>query len=88
VCILLVKKCVIKQSNLLMPFKEWGDIYSDNQRETIKILCHQNASFFNVRSSGLYSYHWTLKGLKTMKRSLLLIYWNPSKRLENISQGT
>jgi len=38
-------------------------IFTDNYNETIKVLCQQNAPFCIVKTSGVYSYHWTLKGL-------------------------
>ena len=55
----------ITKANLLLLFKQWIRIYSytDTYNETIKVLCQQNAPFFIVKTSGVYSYHWTLKGL-------------------------
>jgi len=47
----------ITKTNLLMLFKEWMYIYSDNYNETIKAFCQQNAPFCIVKTSGEYSYH-------------------------------
>jgi hypothetical protein len=38
-------------------------IFTDNYNETLKVLCQQNAPLCIVKTSGVYSYHWTLKGL-------------------------
>jgi len=38
-------------------------IFTDSYSEIIKVLCQQNAPFCIVKTSGVYSYHWSLKGL-------------------------
>jgi hypothetical protein len=38
-------------------------IFTDSYNETIKVLCQQNSPFCIVKTSSVYSYHWTLKGL-------------------------
>jgi hypothetical protein len=55
-----------------MVFKECIDIYSDNHMETTKTLYRRNASSFNVKASGVNSYHWNSKGLKSTKRLKIL----------------
>jgi len=72
----------ITKANLLMLFNEWIYSYNDNYNETIKVLCQQNSPFCFVKTNGVYSYHWILKGLNyematiSDARKLFYTTWN------------
>jgi hypothetical protein len=40
-------------------------LYSEIHMKQINTLCGQNSELLNVKAWGTYSYHWTLKGLRT-----------------------
>jgi hypothetical protein len=52
--------------NRLMLFREIIAVYCENRTKHINRVCGQNVEFFNIKASGIYSYHCSLKGLTTL----------------------
>jgi hypothetical protein len=53
----------------LMLFTETVAVHCENHIKHTHALCGQNAEFFNVKSCGMHSHHFTLKGLTDIRVS-------------------
>jgi hypothetical protein len=49
-------------ANRLKLTRERVTVYCENHMKHINTLCKQNAEFYNFKTGGTHSNHWTLKG--------------------------
>jgi hypothetical protein len=50
------------KTSQLMLYSEIIAVFSQVHTKHINTLCGQNVEFVNVKSGGIYSYHWVLYG--------------------------